>query len=230
MKTMDWKAPGIAGVLAGEISAASIKRAARSGADLIEVRVDTFRDRGLNTLTEGLKRLRSKTKLPVILTVRSRKEGGKYAIGDRDRLELFKNLMPFADIADIELSSGGIIKNVVDSARGHGKKVIISYHNFKTTPGDRVLLDIVRKARAKGGDIVKLAAFARGSQDLRRLACVLTDSNDLIVIAMGKAGSASRVLFPAIGSLITYGSLTDKTAPGQMSVKELKTEFRRYGL
>ncbi|MBI5491972.1 MAG: type I 3-dehydroquinate dehydratase [Deltaproteobacteria bacterium] len=227
---MYWKAPGIAGVLAGEINGASIKRAARSGADLTEVRVDTFRERDPDTLAEGLKRLRSKANLPVILTVRSRKEGGKYAIGDKERLELFKNLMPFADIADIELSSGGIIKNVVDSAKGHGKKVIISYHNFKTTPGDRILQEIVRKARAKGGDIVKIAAFARGPQDLRRLARILTDSKDLIVIAMGKAGSASRVLFPAIGSLITYGSLTDKTAPGQMSVKELKTEFRRYGL
>lgn len=230
MKIMDWKAPGIAGVLTGEINAASIKRAASSGADFIEMRVDTFRVRGADRLAEGLKKLKPKTGLPVILTVRSKKEGGKYAIGDRERLDLFKNLMPFADIADIELSSGGIIKNVVESARGHGKKVIISYHNFKTTPGDSILQEIITKARAKGGDIIKLAAFASGPQDLRRLARILTDSRDLIVIAMGKRGSASRVLFPAIGSLITYGSMTDKTAPGQMSVKELKAEFRRYGL
>lgn len=229
-KKIDLTGPKIAGVIIGRVGGPAIKKAASSGADLLEVRVDTFKDREIEGLMEGLKRLRSKTGLPLILTVRSGKEGGKYDIRDEERLNLFKNLMPFADLADIELSSGGIIKSMVNSARGHGKKVIISYHNFKSTPGDKTLLNIVRKARSKGADIVKLATFARGPQDLKRLAGILTDFDNLIVIAMGKGGSASRVLFPAIGSLITYGSITGKTAPGQLSVSEIRREFLRFGI
>ena len=41
----------------------------------------------------------------------------------------------------------------------------------------------------------------------------------VIAIAMGKAGAASRIIFPGLGSLLTYAHLGRATAPGQMDLK-----------
>ncbi|MBI5642005.1 MAG: type I 3-dehydroquinate dehydratase [Deltaproteobacteria bacterium] len=221
--------PCTAGVIVGGVNGGIVKKAVKDGAEILEVRIDTFSDRGIDKLKKDFIKLKALTDLPILLTVRSAKEGGKYPIDSEKRAEIFENLIPFSDIIDIELSSSEIMKDVVNSAKRKGKKVIISYHNFKSTPGESDLQGIIRKARQKGGDIVKIAAFAADPLDLKRLAGFLINSNDLIIIAMGQSGAASRVFFPMLGSLVTYGSLTGSTAPGQLSLKDLRKEFKRYG-
>ncbi len=223
------RVPRVAGVIAGEANGRLIGKSIKDGADFLELRVDTFKDRGLERLTETIKKIRD-SGLPVILTVRSKKEGGRYAIDDKERVKVFNALLPFADIVDIELSSNKKLGNVIDSAKSRGKKVIISYHNFKSTPGVKFLEDLTGKGQDAGGDIIKIAALARGRDDLRRLARVLIDSpGEMIVIAMGSYGAASRIFYPILGSLLTYGSITEETAPGQFSLKTIKKEFRTYG-
>lgn len=219
--------PVVAGVIVGELRGSTVKKAVRDGADILEVRVDTFKDRDPEAIKKDLKTIGPA--LPLLLTVRSVKEGGANPITDKKRAEIFEALMPFADMVDIELSSHGILKNVVNSASRHGKQVIISYHNFRATPGVKALQDIVKKARRSGAAIVKIATFVKGPEDLRKLAKILSESNDLIVIGMGGPGACSRVFFPMLGSLITYGSIDRPTAPGQIALKEIKKEFGRYG-
>lgn len=221
--------PKAAGVIVEEIKIGAVKKAVAQGADLLEVRVDSFADLDPATLAENLKKLKKISGLPIILTVRSRKEGGVRPLSDRTRAALFDALIPYSDMIDIELSSSGIMENVVNSAKRNGKTVIISHHNFKTTPGDGALRNIIEKSRKKGADIVKVAAHARSLDDLKRLAGVLLGADDLIIIAMGSIGAASRVFFPMLGSLITYGSITGSTAPGQLTLKEIKEEFKKYG-
>ena len=46
---------------------------------------------------------------------------------------------------------------------------------------------------------------------------------------MGSFGAPSRVVFPVLGSLITYGSVNGKSAPGQMPVKAIKAQLRALG-
>lgn len=221
--------PKAAGVIVEEIKIGAVKKAVAQGADLLEVRVDSFADLDPATLAENLKKLKKISGLPIILTVRSRKEGGVRPLSDRTRAALFDALIPYSDMIDIELSSSGIMENVVNFAKRNGKTVIISHHDFKTTPGDGALWNIIEKSRKKGADIVKVAAHARSPKDLKRLAGVLLGADDLIIIAMGSIGAASRVFFPMLGSLITYGSITGSTAPGQLTLKEIKEEFKKYG-
>jgi len=222
------RAPRTVGVIVDEIKSSVVKRSLELGADCLELRVDTFRDRGIERLVGAVKKLRM-SGVPLILTVRSKKEGGKFAIPDSERTSLFDALMPFADMVDIELSSSENLKNVIKSAHRLDKKVIISYHDFKTTPGLGKLREIIKRGRGAGGDIVKIAAFAKGKNDLLRLARVLVESRDLIAIAMGSYGMPSRVFFPMMGSLLTYGSITGETAPGQLPLKTIKKEFEFYG-
>ena len=42
----------------------------------------------------------------------------------------------------------------------------------------------------------------------------------LVTIGMGAAGAASRIFFPALGSLLTYTFLGAPTAPGQLTCEE----------
>lgn len=147
---------------------------------------------------------------------------------EKHRAVLYEALMPFADLVDIELSSG-IRKSVVNFAKRAKKRVIISHHDFESTPGDKKLNKIVESARSSGGDIVKIASMVNSRDDLRRLAGLLSHERGLIVIGMGQLGKPSRVFFPMLGSLVTYCPVTRSTAPGQMSLKETRSELRRYG-
>jgi 3-dehydroquinate dehydratase-1 len=223
------KAPCVAAVITGGVNAGPIRKAASLGAGLLEIRVDTFTAVEPVRLLASFEKLKKITKLPILLTIRSKKEGGQSELPDRQRAALFSALIPFADLVDIELSSGGILKNVVDSAKRVKKRVIISHHDFESTPGDKKLRKIFDSALDAGADIVKIASMVNTRDDLKRLAGLLCSESGLIIIGMGKLGKPSRVFFPMLGSLITYGSITRSTAPGQMSLKEMRSELRRYG-
>ncbi|OGQ53125.1 MAG: type I 3-dehydroquinate dehydratase [Deltaproteobacteria bacterium RIFCSPLOWO2_02_FULL_53_8] len=226
-------APRIAGVIAGGLSVASVKKAARLGADLIEVRVDALVNRDPARLIERFKEIKADavaSRVPILLTVRSVKEGGRLPLTDGERLALFTTLMPFADLVDIELSSHRLLKDVLKSAKKSGTRLIVSYHNFVSTPGHAALSRIIKKGREAGAQYVKIAAVANDRATLKRLAGLLTTEDRLIVIAMGDYGRPSRIFFPLLGSALTYGSIADSTAPGQMTVDEIKKSWKLIGL
>ncbi len=227
------RAPALAGVIVDSFHRGKIKKAVRDGADLVELRLDTFRKRDPAALVKTLRAFREggggRGGVPLVLTIRSKAEGGRYTVKDSERLELFNALMPFVDGVDIELGSGKILKHVVSSAKRHKKKVIVSYHNFKGTPPPATLGSTIERARRAGADIVKIAARAKTGAELKRLAGLLLRSNDLVVIAMGGYGTVSRVFFPVLGSLITYGSITRSAAPGQLPVRDIKMKLALFG-
>ncbi len=227
------KKPAIAAVVADVINPERIEDAVKNGARLLELRIDTFKDRDAERLKKEVSQLKKKKalqKIPFILTVREKKEGGRFHIVDADRAALFASLMPYADIIDIELESSAILKETIRLAKKNKKKVIISCHDFKATPGEKTLESIIRRSLEAGADIVKIACHAGNREDLKRLAGLLLRHNDLIVIAMGGYGACSRILFPAMGSLLTYGSISRNTAPGQMPVGEINKLFECMGL
>lgn len=229
-KTRLKPSPAAAGVIIGKINNRGVAKAVLQGADILEIRLDTFDDLTDAGVRKGLKRLKELTSLPILLTLRSKKEGGAADISDKERLHIISAAIGYADIVDIELGARSIKESVIDLAHKNGKRVIVSYHDFKATPGLKALRDIIDRARSAGADLVKIAAFAKKKEDVKRLAGLLIDSNDLVIIAMGPIGAPSRIFFPVLGSRITYGSVTGKTAPGQISLKEIKKEFNRYGI
>ncbi|HYJ86755.1 MAG TPA: shikimate dehydrogenase, partial [Pyrinomonadaceae bacterium] len=54
------------------------------------------------------------------------------------------------------------------------------------------------------------------------------DGREMIAIAMGDAGVATRILGPSRGAFLTYGSPDDEsaTAPGQITARELREVYR----
>lgn len=221
--------PRIAAVIVDGEDRKAIAAAKMDGADLLELRIDCFKRQDAVAVQKIAKHIQAK-KLPMLATIRSKAEGGKSGISDKERLRLFQAVIPFVDAVDIELSSKKILRDVIKEAHRFKKKVIVSYHNFKDTPEQKKLEAIIRSGKKAGGDIVKVAAFAKSKKDIIQLAALTASHNDIITIAMGRLGIVSRLFFPMLGSLLTYCSVTKSSAPGQIPLKttaKLLKEIRK---
>ncbi len=73
------KTPALAAVVTGSIKLRLIKKAKTQGASLIELRLDTFETRNVFKLRQEIAAIKAQG-LRVLLTVRSKKEGGKITI------------------------------------------------------------------------------------------------------------------------------------------------------
>jgi 3-dehydroquinate dehydratase-1 len=197
-------------------------------ADIIELRIDQFA-RHDPAYVGALCRDAGARGLPLIATIRSVDEGGGTRLDDAQRLALFEAVLPMVAAVDVELRAP-IRAQVVEQAHRAGKRAIVSYHNFSATPIDTDLTAIFDAAVLADADVVKIAAQARDAADADRLLVFLLERRHraMIVIGMGPHGVASRVFFPLLGSLITYGSVGTATAPGQLPLAELHAALRRY--
>lgn len=198
------------------------------GLDVAELRVDLFASREPAHVLAGMPAFAG---VPRLATLRSASEGGGWSAPEAERLALYRTLLPHVDAIDVEIASA-IARDAIAAARAAGKLAIASFHDFDRTPDARSLGERVAAGRACGADVVKIAAQVHGAADLRTLARVLIEHEGigLIVIGMGDAGVASRVLFPALGSLLTYASAGTQTAPGQLDLDEAVALLRRLRL
>lgn len=221
------KRPLIAASLGGaERLAESARRAQNLGADLIEIRADSLKPKERANISTLIKAVKETCSLPVIVTVRSPSEqdpASKTHIDDRERKILFEDSIPAADAIDVEIRSNGFARSAVDLARRHGKKAILSYHDFKGVPSEKQLEDLLKSFENLRGDILKIAGMAKNSGDVVKMfeLCKSVKRKDRIFIAMGDAGRISRVAGFLYGSAISYGYMKAPTAPGQLSVREL---------
>tara|TARA_R110001592_G_scaffold313380_3_gene588754 strand:+ start:282 stop:995 length:714 start_codon:yes stop_codon:yes gene_type:complete len=154
-----------------------------------------------------------------LATIRHQDEGGAWRGNEEQRLASYRAVLPVVDAVDVEVLVGSITNAVVAAAHDSGKIVIGSFHDFDETPSAKRLEEVFAAGRAAGVDIVKVAARCNTAEDGRRLAAfTLAHCDDnIIVVGMGPYGMASRIFFPALGSLLTYTFLGEPTAPGQLN-------------
>jgi 3-dehydroquinate dehydratase I len=193
----------------------ALARAQAAGVEVAELRVDLFKSLAPAHVLEVARRYAA---MPRLITLRSAAEGGRWNGTEGQRFELYAALMPEAAAIDIELGSCEICDLLIELATSKGVLKVVSYHNFTETPDDQFLLGVLLQSKGQGADLVKISVFARSEADLRRLARFTLDHSDqgLITISMGPLGSPSRVLFPALGSRLTYADIGLGTGPGQL--------------
>ncbi|MDQ7081797.1 MAG: type I 3-dehydroquinate dehydratase [Aquificota bacterium] len=194
-----------------------VKEARDKGADLVELRVDQFSRTEVPYVIELLERAKD-VGLGTILTVRIPSEGGREV---SNRREIFEKVAPLSDYTDVELSERELIIFVRSAVERGGGKMILSFHNFEMTPPNWVIREIIREGHRYGG-IPKVAVKANSHEDVARLLCVGNQEKyDKILIAMGDEGRVSRIAGFVFGSVITYASLGESLAPGQLSLEEV---------
>lgn len=224
---LDTGAPLIAVSFDDRDSARAAQAAKAARVDVAELRIDRYRDTGADHVLRQVEAFRD---LPVLATIRSEAEGGDWRGDERERLALFRAVTPHVDAVDVELSSEAILNEVVTTAHEHDKLVVVSHHDFDRTPPPTDLRATVRDARAAGADVVKVSTMARSKDDLKALAALLVDADapELIVIGMGAVGTASRILFPALGSRLTYTFMDGRPTSGQLDFAETFRLMRQF--
>src|SRR5260370_37029603 len=82
---------------------------------------------------------------------------------------------------------------------------------------------------AHGGvDAVKIAAEARSIHDSIRLLRLARSSKSFVAVPMGEAGLPARILALREGSALAYAPIAEATAPGQVSMHEMKNLYRAH--
>ncbi len=204
-----------------------VERAKAEGLDIAELRIDRYSS---HDLSDVLAEVRSFAGFHTIATIRIAAERGDWTGSEANRLGLFMSVLPEVDAIDIELAATEILPELVAAAKGLGKVVIISNHNFTETPPQSELETMAERAKGLGADLVKLSAWAKSWTDIRCLASFTLQHAELglIVIAMGPRGGVSRVFFPALGSRVTYAHIDEHPVSGQLTFTATFDELRRF--
>ena len=186
-------------------------RDAVAGADLVELRLDHVRDPDVAAALAG-------RRAPVILTCRSKAEGGEFQGSETERQRILADALRLgAEYVDVEFSAG--FDDLIRSTGG--KRIILSMHDFDGVPGD--LPARVRAMRGAGAEVVKVAVFARSLWDNLALLDLRDGSSKSVFIGMGPAGVPTRLLAAHFGSAWSYAG--DGYAPGQISSGQMINEF-----
>ncbi len=200
-------------------------------ADLIELRFDCLDPSQIGENFRSLDHLFKNCPKPTIITYRPAEQGGRQELDMGARVVFWTFKRPdtngFMDI-EFDLASGSNVFD--DGTQPDWSRVICSYHDFVGMPSD---LDGLYNRMAKTpARILKIAVQADDAIDclpiFRLLERARADKREMIAIAMGTSGLATRILGPSRGAFLTYASLETETgtAPGQLTARDLKQIYR----
>ena len=192
-------------------------------ADILEFRLDLIEAYELNALLDL-------ATLPVIVTNRSKIDGGQFKGPDKDRAQSLRDaLKAGADYVDIEVSTPReVLQPFLEES--DPANIILSYHDFSHTPEDFNLL--YENMCEMPGEIIKIVTYARDLDDNLKMFELLKrakrENQKLIGLCMGNLGEISRILSPLFGGFLTFGSLVvgQESAPGQIPATTLKDIYR----
>lgn len=230
--------------LSGSEPAALLTQAEETAAmrpDLVEWRADRIESLDdANAVGRLLAELRTTLgEIPLIFTCRSLAEGGFRPIDNDHRLRLYRQAAAsgLVDLVDAEISSGRPwIHTLAQHCRNAGVALILSYHNFETTPDEPYLLDRLIEAQALGADIAKVAVMPAGFRDVLTLLGATSRARSthvqipMITMAMEAHGALSRIVGSLFGSDVTFAFGVVGSASGQVPIETLRKAWEVLGI
>lgn len=193
-------------------------------------------------LKDLLQQLREVLEVPILFTIRTASEGGNISLSSNAYYYINQIIAEtgMADVIDIEaFDAPGMVQEeklraFVEYARGKGCKILLSNHDFFATPDMEEMLTRYFVMQELGADIMKLAVMPQEEGDVINLLEVATLMRDkyarvpFIAISMGELGMTTRVCGGEFGSVITFASGKDASAPGQMDAFMLQGLLEQY--
>ena len=167
---------------------------------------------------------------PLIVTFRTKAEGGNKAIADPEYGTMYETLLKarFADLIDVEMfRSETIVRRLVAAAHDAGAFVVMSSHDFSATPPAAELVTRLRRQQELGADVLKLAMMPRDPGDVLELLHATWEmasryaERPMMTMAMGGTGVVSRLAGEIFGSAMSFGMIGRASAPGQVDVDRL---------
>ncbi|WP_294349029.1 type I 3-dehydroquinate dehydratase [uncultured Clostridium sp.] len=205
--------------------------------DLVEWRIDHYENvENIEKCKEILKELREVLgETPILVTFRSKKEGGEREVSTEYYIELNKEISRtgMADLIDVELFTGDReVSEIVNFAHENEVKVVMSNHDFDKTPAKEEIVKRLCKMQELGADLPKIAVMPQTTSDVLTLLCATDEmvtkyaDRPIITMSMAGLGVISRIAGETFGSALTFGAAKVASAPGQVSVKELNNVLK----
>lgn len=212
---------------------ASAKEIAAAKPDLMEWRIDYYTDgiKDNSKLIATAKKLRDTVDdLPILVTFRTKNEGGVLELNEDGYLDLVETVIKnrLGDAVDIELfHDEGRVSDLVAEAHRYNVVVIMSNHDFEKVPAKDVIEFRLKKMAELGADVPKLACMPHNAKDVLTLLTATAEvdaeiPNPLITMAMGDIGKVTRVAGQVFGSSLSFGAVGKTSAPGQLSIEDLR--------
>ncbi|MBI2444803.1 type I 3-dehydroquinate dehydratase [Candidatus Micrarchaeota archaeon] len=189
--------------------------------DVVELRLDAME----SVTPEELRELTALRK--TLVTDRRKFEGGFKSQTDTERFDAIHAAIeakPWA--VDIEIQSPRIFRRkLIQLARDNGVKVISSYHNYNKTPPAHKLLEMLKEGLSDS-DYVKIVCTPESEDDVTALLnLVRLRPGKVAAFGLGEKYAHTRILSLKLGAPFGYAKGTTSTAPGQMTVEEMKKQL-----
>lgn len=195
-------------------------------ADLLEIRIDYFvKNNGMKDVLSAVKAVHDIAgEMPIIFTFRTKDEGGECEILKNDYSKLLIDAAGsgYVDFVDLELNLGEeYVKELCAKVKAYSCGVIISNHDFEKTVSFYEISDRMINMENLGADIAKVAMMPLSDEDVVTLLLASVKiknklSIPFITISMGKLGAISRLWGNLSGSVVTFATADNNSAPGQM--------------
>jgi pentafunctional AROM polypeptide len=204
-----------------------------TGCDAVEIRVDLLSSYDSEFVAEQVALLRNHTQTPIIFTLRTKSQGGKFPDGDHEKIAELTELAFKMGVAyvDMELSlPEGLFATLVSKRKF--TKVIGSHHDFAGAfKWDNAEWENKYQFAVNSNvDIVKFVGTALDFSDNFSLENFRKAhiSKPLIAINMRRLGQFSRIVNPLL-TPVTHPLLPNSSAPGQLSVKQILKSLTSIG-
>lgn len=205
---------------------------ARESVDLIELRIDFYEDvddicqveKLLGDIREVI------DKIPLLFTFRTKEEGGEKSISNEEYEKLLTAVAKtkFADAIDVQIMTDEeVLERIIESIKSENIKVVASNHDFNKTPAKEKIKEVLFFMEKKNADVAKIAVMPQNFEDVCTLMMAAEDTKEsikipVVAISMGKLGAVSRLAGSQFNSAMTFGTVKNSSAPGQMDAKKLK--------
>lgn len=208
--------------------------AASEQVDIAELRLDYLPSSiNGNEITQWVNKVSSILEgKPLLATFRSKKEGGERTVSVDSYFGLYAALLQSTaiDLLDVEMMKPETrIIEIVALAHAKRVAVVLSNHDFESTPAHNVIIERLQRQQQLGGDILKLAAMPKSPNDVLTLMAATQEMHalyaqrPLLTMSMGPLGVASRLVGQLTGSALTYASIGSASAPGQLDAEAVRT-------
>lgn len=193
----------------------------KNDCDLFEVWLDAVQDLDTQALVSSCPK-------PLLCVCKAKEEKGEFLGGEEARIQLLIDAAKAgADFIDVGIHTEKKLIEKCLTEKGNAK-LILSFHNWDTTPKMTTMLTRVDEMLSFKPDMIKYVATAESMEDnvqIFRLAENLQKKGiKFLVMCMGKFGKISRVVTPLLGSEWMYAPIDEMqaSAPGQIDAKRLK--------
>lgn len=192
------------------------------GVDIIEWRADVLPKDDIITVAPAI--FEKFAGHEIIFTIRTSKEGGQLTLTSEEYVGLIREIdaIYHPDYIDFEYySHKDVFSQMLDFPN-----LVLSYHNFEEMPED--IMEIFSELTYLAPRVVKIATMPKTEQEVLDLMNYtrgfksINPEQEFATMSMGKLGRISRLASDLVGSSWTFASLDQASAPGQVSLNNMK--------